>query len=188
MILKGVLFVLGGAVIGFAYQRLIGCRTGTCPLTSNPYISTLYGALVGLFVSGSLRYEHCMKPTKTMTNDDFNAQVSRPGIVILDFWAGWCGPCRAFAPIFEAAAVRHPDIVWGKVDIDAEPELAAALGIRSIPTLMGFRDGVLLFEQPGLLPAAALDMLVSKVRELDMDEVRRANERPPVDAGANPAR
>lgn len=113
-----------------------------------------------------------MKPLAINT-DEFITHVGQDGIVILDFWAGWCGPCRAFAPIFEAAAQRYPDIVWGKVDTEAETDLASALNIRSIPTLMVFRDGILLLEQPGLVPAAALDELVARVRALDMDEVRR---------------
>lgn len=111
--------------------------------------------------------------TIAMTADSFPQQVQKEGILFVDFWAGWCGPCRAFAPIFEAAAKRHPDITWAKVDTEAEPELAGALEIRSIPTLMVFRDGILVFAQPGLLPGAALDELVTKVRALDMDAVRR---------------
>lgn len=110
--------------------------------------------------------------TIAMTAETFPVEIQKHGIVFIDFWAGWCGPCRVFAPIFEAAATRHPDITWAKVDTEAEQELAGALEIRSIPTLMVFRDGVLLFVQPGLLPAAALDELATKVRALDMDALR----------------
>lgn len=111
--------------------------------------------------------------TAPMTTASFSSEIQKEGIVFIDFWAAWCGPCRAFAPIFEAASARHPDITWAKVDTDAEADLAGALEIRSIPTLMVFRDGILVFAQPGLMPAATLDTLVAKVRALDMAEVRR---------------
>ena len=111
--------------------------------------------------------------TVTVTARNFEGLVDAGGILVLDFWAAWCGPCRAFAPIFEAAAARHADVTWGKVDTDHEQELASAFGIRSIPTLMIFRDGVLVFERPGLIPAAALDTLVGDVRALDMVDVKK---------------
>ncbi len=110
--------------------------------------------------------------TIEITNDNFDATV-KGGIVLLDWWAAWCGPCRAFAPVFEGASQRHPDVVFGKVDTDAQPELAGGFGIRAIPTLMAFRDGILIFEQAGVLPAGVLDELIGKIRALDMDEVRK---------------
>lgn len=111
--------------------------------------------------------------TVQVTEKNFDSIVKQ-GIVVLDFWAAWCGPCRAFAPTFEAAAARHPDVVFGKVNTEQEPGLAAAFGIRAIPTLAVLRDGVLLALQPGMVPAAGLDELVKKVRALDMNEVKKS--------------
>lgn len=109
--------------------------------------------------------------TIELTVENFDSTVMSNDIVVVDFWADWCGPCKMFAPTFEAVSEKNPDIVFGKVDTEAEQSLAAAAGIQSIPTLMIFRDSILLFSQPGALPPAALEDLVAQVKGLDMTEV-----------------
>ena len=111
--------------------------------------------------------------TVAITKENFDETINNNGMVILDFWATWCGPCRSFAPVFEATSEKHPDVVFGKVNTEEQQELAGAFQIRSIPTLMIFRDKIIIFSQPGALPAAAFEELVGKAKELDMDAVRR---------------
>ena len=110
-------------------------------------------------------------PTTEITKDTFNDTINNNNIVLVDWWAEWCGPCRSFAPVFEEASEKHADIVFGKIDTETQPELAAMARITSIPTLMAFREGVLVFAQPGALPPPALDQVITAVRDLDMDEV-----------------
>ncbi len=122
--------------------------------------------------------------TTTLTSANFDEVVSASDVVLIDFWASWCGPCRAFAPVYDRVSQRHEDIVFGKVDTEAEPGLAGAFSISSIPTLVIIRDNVILYAQPGALPEEALEELVAKVREVDMDEVHRKLAESHSDTGA----
>ena len=111
--------------------------------------------------------------TVKITQENIETTVNDGSVVFLDFWASWCGPCRSFDPVFEAASEKYPDVVFGKIDTQEQQQLAAQLQIRSIPTIMAFRDGIQLYSQPGALPADSFDELIAKVVEIDMDEVRK---------------
>jgi thioredoxin 1 len=110
--------------------------------------------------------------TIELTKETFEDTVTQPGITLVDWWASWCGPCRMFAPVFQTASEEHSDVRFGKIDTEDQQELAAAAQITSIPTLMAFRDGILVFSQPGALPAPALEQVIKAVRDLDMEDVR----------------
>jgi thioredoxin 1 len=110
--------------------------------------------------------------TVELTAENFEPALTAGGLLLVDFWAAWCGPCRRFGPVFERVSGNHPDAVFAKVDTQAQPELAAAFGISSIPTLVLIRDNVVLYAQPGALPEQALEQLIAKAREIDMDQVR----------------
>ncbi|MCZ4078681.1 thioredoxin [Rhodococcus sp. H36-A4] len=122
--------------------------------------------------------------TQTLTQQNFDDIVGGNDVVLVDFWASWCGPCRQFAPTFEKSSEEHPDVVHAKVDTEAEQGLAAAANIKSIPTIMAFREGILVFAQPGALPAAALEDLVVQIKALDMDVVKAQVEEQKADAPA----
>ncbi|QCB51369.1 thioredoxin [Rhodococcus sp. PAMC28707] len=122
--------------------------------------------------------------TQTLTQQNFDDIVGGNDVVLVDFWASWCGPCRQFAPTFEKSSEEHPDVVHAKVDTEAEQGLAAAANIKSIPTIMAFREGILVFAQPGALPAAALEDLVVQIKALDMDVVKAQIEEQTADAPA----
>ena len=125
--------------------------------------------------------------TVALTEENFEATITKDGITLVDWWASWCGPCRMFSPIFETASEAHTDITFGKIDTEDQQTLAGAAQIASIPTLMAFRDGVLVFSQAGALPAASLEQLITAVKDLNMDDVRRSIMEQQASAGREPA-
>ncbi|MFI9467996.1 thioredoxin [Streptomyces sp. NPDC052492] len=134
----------------------------------------------------SRKRDQTMSTTVELTKENFDQTVTDNEFVLIDFWADWCGPCKQFAPVYEKAAEANPDLVFGKVDTEAQPELAAAFGIQSIPTLMIVRDQVAVFAQPGALPEAALTDVIGQARKLDMDQVRRQIAEQQAQQGENP--
>ncbi|MFJ8791909.1 thioredoxin [Streptomyces sp. NPDC102462] len=147
-----------------------------CPLTTRVRGRNTYagGRVAQTARPHTRKRESRMSSTVELTKENFDQTVTENGFVLIDFWASWCGPCRQFAPVYEKAAEENPDLVFGKVDTEAQPELAAAFNIQSIPTLMIVRDQVAVFAQPGALPEAALTDVIGQARRLDMDEVRKS--------------